>query len=121
MPIKLGKYSFTGPIASIDKIKDRSGVFAIVCKVDTEYFLIDVVESSKLRTKMGDHGNKDCWIKSCNGKLLIFVHYTTFLKHESRILIEQEIRDLYHPPCKTEKIAQMDHLSTSHIAFDGIG
>lgn len=119
--MKLGKYSFTGPIESIDKIKDRSGVFAIVCKVDTEYFLIDVVESSKLRTKIGDQGKKDCWIKSCNGKLLIFVHYTTFLKHESRILIEQEIRDLFHPPCKTENIALTGHLSTSHIACDGIG
>jgi hypothetical protein len=110
--MKLGKYSFTGPIESIDKIKDRSGVFAIVCKVDTEYFLIDVVESSKLRTKIGDQGKKDCWIKSCKGKLLIFVHYTTFSTQQKRIQVEQELRELFQPPCKTEKIALTDHLST---------
>ena len=38
MAIKLGKYSFTGPFASIDEIKDRSGIYAIVCKVDAEFF-----------------------------------------------------------------------------------
>ena len=52
MAIKLGKYLFTGPVESIDKLKDRSGVYAIVCKVDSEYFLIDVGESSKLRTRI---------------------------------------------------------------------
>ncbi len=100
--MKLGKYSFTGPIVSIDKIKERSGVFAIVCKVDTEYFLIDVVESSKLRTKMGAQGTKNCWIKSCNGKLLIFVHYTMFSNQQKRVQIEQELRELFQPPCKTD-------------------
>lgn len=111
--MKLGKYSFTGPIASIDKIKDKSCVFAIVCKVDTEYFLIDVVESSKLRTKMGDQGKKNCWIKSCNGQLLIFVHYTTFSTQQKRIQIEQEIRELFQPPCKTDKISLLHYLNES--------
>lgn len=111
--MRLGKYSFTGPIASIDKIKDRSGVFAIVCKVDTEYFLIDVVESSKLRTKIGDKGKKNCWISSCNGQLLIFVHYTMFSKQQKRVQIEQELRELFQPPCKAEKIAQFHHFNES--------
>ena len=52
MSIKLGKYSFTGPFESNDKIKDRSGVFLIVDNMDTEYFLIDVGESLKLRTRI---------------------------------------------------------------------
>lgn len=69
MAIKLGKYSFTGPIASIDKLKDRSGVYAIVCKVESEYFLLDVGESSKLRTRIENHDKKDCWIKNCKGQL----------------------------------------------------
>lgn len=47
MAIKLGKYSFAGPIASIGKLKDWSGVFTLVCKVESEYFLLDVGESSK--------------------------------------------------------------------------
>jgi hypothetical protein len=103
MAIKLGKYSFTGPIASIDKLKDRSGVYAIVCKVESEYFLIDVGESSKVRTRIENHDKKDCWTENCNGQLKIYVHYTTFLKQQGRILIEQELRELFHPDCKIDK------------------
>ena len=103
MAIKLSKYSFTGPIASFDKIKDKSGVYAIVCNVDSEYFLIDVGESLKLRTRIENHDKKDCWEKNCKGQLKIFVHYTLFLKQPGRILIEQELRELFHPDCKTGK------------------
>jgi len=103
MSIKLGKYSFTGPVASIDKLKDRAGVFAIVCKVDNEYFLIDVGESSKLRTRIENHDKKDCWIKNCFGQIIIYVRYTTFLKQHKRIIMEQELRDLFHPDCLMDK------------------
>ena len=103
MAIKLGKYSFTGPVASIDKIKDKSGIYAIVCKVNGEYFVIDVGESSKLRTRIENHDQKDCWTKNCNGQLTIYVHYTTFLKQKGRILIEHELRELFHPDCKIDR------------------
>jgi hypothetical protein len=104
MAIKLGKYSFTGPVASTDKLKDRSGVYAIVCKVDNEYFLTDVGESSKLRTRIENYGKNDCWTKDCKGQLTIYVHYTLFLKQPGRIHIEQELRELFHPGCETDKI-----------------
>ena len=101
MAIKLGKYSFTGPLESIDKINDRSGMYAIVCKVGNEDFLLDVGESSKLRTRIENHDKKECWTKHCNGKLTVFVHYTPFLKQQKRISIEQELRELFQPGCKT--------------------
>jgi len=103
MAIKLGKYSFTGPIASIDKLNDRSGLYVTVCKVDREYFLLDVGESSSLRTRIENNDKKDCWIKNCDGQLTIFVHYTPFLKQQGRILIEQELRELFNPGCKSDK------------------
>ena len=103
MSIKLGRYSFSGPFSSIDEIKDRSGVYAIVCTVDMEYFLLDVGESLKLRTRIENHDKKDCWSKHCNGKLTIYAHYTPFLKQHGRILIEQELRELFRPDCKMEK------------------
>ncbi len=102
MSIKLGKYSFTGPIAFRDKIRDKAGIYAIVCSVDSEYFLVDVGESSRLRTRIENHDKKDCWIKNCSGQLLIYVHYTPFLKQQARIHIEQELRELFHPGCKME-------------------
>ena len=87
----------------MDKIKNTSGVYAIVCKVDSEYFLIAVGESSKLRTRIENHDNKDCWTENCNGQITIYVHYTTFLKQQGRILIEQELRELFHPDCKMDE------------------
>jgi hypothetical protein len=103
MPIKLGKYSFTGPFESIDKIRNRSGVFAIVCKVDAEYFLFDVGESLKLRTRIENQYKKECWIKTSNLQLTIYTHYTLFLTQKGRLRIEQEIRELFHPDFKMEK------------------
>jgi uncharacterized protein (DUF302 family) len=103
MAIKLGKYSFTGPFASIDKLKERAGIYAIVCKEDREYFLLDVGESSKLRTRVESHDKKACWTKKCNGQLMIYVRYTTFLKQHGRKLIEQELKELFHPDCKIDK------------------
>ena len=103
MTIKLGKYSFTGPFSSFDKVKDRSGVYAIVCKVDNEYFLFDVGESLKLRTSIENHYKKESWIKNGNGQLTIYAHYTPFLNQKGRIRIEHELRELFHPEFKVEK------------------
>ena len=103
MSIKLGKYAFTGPIASIDDLKDSSGVYAVICNVDSEYFLLDVGESSKLRTRIENHDKKECLTKNCNGQLKIYVHYTLFLKQKERLLIENELRDLFQPACKMDQ------------------
>jgi hypothetical protein len=103
MSIKLGKYSFTGPFESIDKIKDRSGVYAIVYKVDNEYFLSDVRESLKLKTRIENHYTEDSWTKNGEGQLTIYAHYTPLLNQKSRIRIVQELRELFHPDFKMEK------------------
>lgn len=103
MAIKLGKYSFTGPIGSIDNLKEKAGIYAIVCELKREYFLIDVGECSKLRTRIENHDKKDCWLKNCKGQLSVFVHYTTFIKQNKRIRMEQELRELFNPDCKFDK------------------
>ena len=112
MAIKLGHHSFYGPVTSVDKIRARSGVYTIVCNVEREYFLVDVGESSRVRTRIENHENKDCWTKNCTGQLQIYVHYTPFLKQKERIHIEQELRELYQPECKMDnKIWLQDVLS----------
>jgi hypothetical protein len=103
MSFKLGKYSFAGPYTSTDDLKDRSGVYTIICKEDNEYFLADVGESSRLKTRIENHSKKDCWIKNCKGLVTVFVHYTPFLKQQGRILVEQELRELYQPAYGTDK------------------
>jgi hypothetical protein len=103
MSIKLGKYSFTGPFESIDKIKDRSGVYAVVYKVDNEYFLSDVRESLKLRTRIENHYTENSWTKNGEGQLTIYAHYTPLLNQKGRIRIEQELRELFHPDFNMDK------------------
>ena len=43
-------------------------------------------------------------MKNFEGQLTIFVRYTPFLKLQGRILIEQELREIYHPTCGSDKI-----------------
>jgi hypothetical protein len=102
MAIHLGKYSFSGPLGSTDKVKERSGVFAVVCKSDMEFFLMDVGEGSKLRTTIEKQDEKDCWRNSCSGQILIFVHYTSFSTKQERNFIVQELKDLFDPACRLE-------------------
>ena len=103
MSIKLGQYSFDGPYPSIAKIKGRSGLYVIVCKIESEYYLLDVGESSNLKKGIENQDKKECWIKKCKGQLSIYVHYSLFLKQEGRILAEQELREMYHPACEADK------------------
>ena len=100
MSITLGNNSFTGPFGSIENLKDKPGVFAVICKEGTEYFLIDVGESYRVRTSIQKNLNNACWTNNCNGGLIFYVHYSSFLKQEGRRLIENELRELFHPSCK---------------------
>ena len=102
MAIQLGKYSFDGPFASIDKLKDKPGVYAIICIVEREFFLLDVGESTRMRTRIENHEKKSAWMKKSDGNLTIFVHYTPFLEQEGRALIEKELRELYHPTIESD-------------------
>lgn len=99
MSIKLGKYSFQGPYLSIDKIKDSLGIYAVVCEVDNEFFLLDVGDISKLRKGIENNDPKKCWMKNNKGKLIFYIHRTIFLKQRGKDLIEQELRELYQPVC----------------------
>jgi len=102
MAIQLGKYLFDGPFASIDKLKNKPGVYAIICIVYREFFLLDVGESTRMRTRIENHEKKSSWIKKCHGELTIFVRYTPFLEQEGRSKIEKELRELYHPAIETD-------------------
>ncbi len=98
MSIKIGKYTFKGTYTSTERLEDRSGVYAIVCKKD-KLSLIDVGESAKVKTRVETHERKDCWEKNCQGTLLYAVHYTPNLHQQGRKEIEKEIRKEYNPPC----------------------
>jgi hypothetical protein len=99
MAITVGNYSFEGPYTSTDKLEDRSGVYAIHCKVEDKYYLIDIGESSEVKTRIENHDRRDCWTKNCKGTLTVSVYYTPNLQQPGRKLVEQELRKLYNPVC----------------------
>ncbi len=99
MAITVGNYSFEGPYTSTDRLEEKSGVYAIHCNVGDKYYLIDIGESSGVKTRIENHDRKDCWTKNCNGTLTVSVYYTPNLQQPGRKLVEQELRNLYNPVC----------------------
>ncbi len=99
MSITIGKYTFEGPYENTDNIADKSGVYAIHCYLNKEYYLIDIGESAKLKTRIDFHDRRDCWTLNCSGKLTFSVLYTPNAQQSGRKKIEQKLRDQYNPPC----------------------
>lgn len=102
MSIKIGSYTFEGPYSSSSSIEDRSGVYAVLCYDGASRpFLLDVGESSEVRTRIQNHDRRHCWYQHCNGTIKYAVYYTPHMQGAGRRSIEQEIRDDYEPPCGT--------------------
>lgn len=99
MPVKLKNYLFEGPFFSINRIEDRSGIYAILSFDNEKIYVIDIGESSEVKTRLENHDRKDCWEKNCRGTFTISVYYTPNLQQSGRKLIEQELRDWYDPVC----------------------
>ena len=99
MSITVGKYTFEGPYTLTGKLEDRSGIYAIHCYKDNKYHLIDVGESATVKARVENHDRKTCWSRNCSGTLTVSAFYTPNLQQAGRMLIEQEIRRQYDPPC----------------------
>lgn len=99
MSITIGNYSFDGPYSSIDRLKDKSGVYAILCHKQQKYHLVDVGEAAKVRSRVENHDRKNCWQSNCKSTLCVAVYYTPHSPQPGRRAIEQEIRNQYNPPC----------------------
>ncbi|SFR14207.1 hypothetical protein [Desulfoscipio geothermicus] len=101
MSIKVGGYTFEGPYSSTNSLEDRSGVYAILCTTGdaNTYSLIDVGESSEVKTRVENHDRAGCWSENCLNTLRCAVYYTPHKQQAGRKEIEQEIRDKYSIPC----------------------
>ena len=99
MSISIGSYTFEGPDTSTSNLQDRSGIYAIHCYRDGQYYLIDVGESAQVKTRVENHDRADCWSRHCSGTLTVSALYTPNLQQAGRREIEQVLRDQYNPPC----------------------
>jgi hypothetical protein len=102
MSITIGRSTFEGPYALTEtrRLKDRSGVYVILCLTGQNKFrVVDVGESSQVKTRVETHDRKDCWRRNCKGTLYVAVLYTPNSQQPGRSKIEQEIRQEDDPPC----------------------
>lgn len=99
MSITIGRYTFEGPYDNTGPLEDRSGVYAILCFRDGKYYVVDVGESAQVKTRVGNHERKACWMRNCSGTWMVAVYYTAHLQSSGRVSVEQEIRAQYNPPC----------------------
>ena len=99
MSIIVDKYIFEGPYTSTDRLHDRPGVYVIICRSYSKNDVIDVGESTKIKTRIETHDRKEIWSRKCSiGTITVAVYYTPNLKKSSRIEIEKEIRNRYQLP-----------------------
>ena len=99
MTITISDYSFAGPFTSIASLEDRSGVYAVLTPSDgNNYTVLDVGESSTVKSRVENHDRKDCWQRRANsGKLAYSALYMS--GEQQRQATEQKIRQKYDPPC----------------------
>ena len=93
------KYNFEGPYSNSGSLEDRSGVYAIICEENGELHLIDVGESSEVKTRVKTHDREECWERICNKIIKYAAYYIEHGKKPSRVAVEQDIRDNYNIAC----------------------
>lgn len=99
MSLKLGDYTFEGPYKTAATLKDKSGVYAILCLTGVKFSVIDIGESSMVKTRIHCHFRDSVWNKQCNGALMVAVRYTPNIQQAGRQLIQEELRLLLKPVC----------------------
>jgi len=99
MSIRVGQYVFEGPYMDTSRLSDKSGVYAIHCYHHNVYSIIDIGESSTVKTRVENHDRKECWSRNCAGILTVSVFYTLNAKQAGRKKIEQKLRSQYNPIC----------------------
>lgn len=97
--ITIGKYNFEGPFNGSENLFDRSGVYTILDKNLLNLTIIDIGESSQVKTRIENHDRKDQWKKTAQGRIMIAVLYTPYLDQSKRIEIEKQLRDQFKPTC----------------------
>ena len=97
MSINVGNYTFEGPYASSSYLNGQSGVYVILGNNGgNNWNVVDVGESSQLKTRVENHDRKMCW----NGQKFANLHVAAIYANEnSRMAIESQLRTQFNPPC----------------------
>lgn len=98
--MRIGRWIFEGPYGE-SGLADLPGVYVVldVNGDGSSYTCIDVGESDKVATRVGNHGRAQCWSRNTRGRLAFAVLYTGTHGDDYRRGIERDVRDASFPPC----------------------
>ena len=100
MSISLSQWTFEGPYTSTANLRDQGGVYAILDRRwDEKWHVLDVGESSQVKTRVENHDRSDCWASSRQGTLGYAVLYTPGWTADQRRAAESKIRAAFSPVC----------------------
>lgn len=97
MGFSLGSYEFQGLFNTIEQIKNKAGVFAVICGENNEYIIIDIGQADDVKIELEIRSKKNSWIEFCKAKIFFACHYTENQELKDREKIENEIRQEYLP------------------------
>ena len=92
-------YQFEGAWATPHNLESKSGVYVIWCKIRDDWFVLDVGESSDVKSRVLIHDRKNEWKSNCRGVIQYSVTYTPNLQQAGRMEIERRIRSMSKPRC----------------------
>lgn len=98
--ITIDGMEFDGPFTDTGDLKNQQGIYVILDRrSDQKWYLIDVGESTDVKTRVESHDRKDCWKTNSQGTLGVAVCYTPGWTDSQRRQKESSIRDKFNPPC----------------------
>jgi len=92
-------YIFEGPFENLDYLEEESGMYAVLCVRVNKFDLVDVGESSHVRTCVENHDRRECWKQSCFGVLKYAVRYDDYDRKHARNDVVKDIAANYYLIC----------------------
>jgi hypothetical protein len=98
--ITIANYRFEGPYKTTTSLRDSAGIYVILdYRLNRKWYLLDVGESAKIKTRIENHERQLCWKRNRQGNIGVAILYTPRWSADQRRSLESKIRREYQPPC----------------------
>ena len=101
--VTIGGRTFVCVRLSEADFTDVAAVYVILCVAENgSWAVLDVGQSGQVGSRIDDHNRRACWAKNCaNNNVWVCVYRMSSSQYtrQDREKLEQELRDLYRPPC----------------------
>ena len=100
MAIRIGGYEFAGPLTNTNEIQHKAGIYVILDnRTGDTWTVIDVGESSDVKSRVMNHDRAHCWKLNRLGRLGVAVLYTPGWTDSQRRVFERNLREEFSPTC----------------------